>query len=155
MNLIKRYGIIIAIVLPLIVLIAVRTFRTGSFKYDAKKWSEVSFDRSNIISRNNIGTLSGTKLIVNLDNSLNPLADKSVSEVHIPSDSVLSRKYLDRIKDHAGPVLIFSTDPALSARIWMLISQTGCRNLYILDSSNDNEVFKYKFRPDTMVRPEL
>ena len=73
MNLIKRYRIIIAIVLPLLILLAVRTCRTGSFKYDAKKWSESSFDHSNIISRTEIGKLSGEKLIVYLDNSLNTI----------------------------------------------------------------------------------
>ena len=83
------------------------------------------------------------------------MGDKSFAEVHIPPDSVLNRKYLTIIKDHKGAVLISSSDAALSARIWMVISQTGCRNLYILTGSNDNEVFKNEFRPDTLARPEL
>ena len=155
MNLINRYRIIIAIVLPVLILLAIRTCRTGSFKYDAKKWAESSFDGSNIIRGTDIGKLSGDKLIVCLDDSYNKMNDRSTAEVHIPPDSVLNRKYITKIRDHKGAVLISSSDPALSARIWMVISQTGCRNLYILSGSNDNEVFKNEFRPETLVRPEL
>jgi hypothetical protein len=155
MNLINRYRIIIAVALPLLLLLVIRTCSKSSFKYDAKKWAQPSFDFSNEIDETGIGILPGEKLIINLDNSGSRMAEKSISEVHIPPDSVLSHKYLKIIRDHKGPVLLSSVDPSLSARIWMVISQTGFRNLYILTGSNDNEVFKYKFRPDTTARPEF
>lgn len=155
MNLISKYRIIIAIVLPALILLTVRTCTTGSFKYDAKKWSASSFDHSNIISKSDIGKLSGEKLIVYLDNSYIKSDQTLAPEVRIPADSILIRKYLNKIRNHKGPVMIYSADPALSARIWMLISQTGCRNLYILANGNDNESFKNEFRPDTMIKPEL
>lgn len=154
MNLINRYRIVILIVLPLLILLAIRSCRNDGFKYDAKKWSESSFDNSNVISTSEIGTLSGKKLIVYLDKSFSN-KDNTVAGVHIPPDSVLSKNYLKKIKDHKGPVLLSSSDPALSARIWMLISQTGCRNIFILVSSDDNEAFKNEFRPDTLIRPEF
>jgi hypothetical protein len=154
MNLIKRYKILIAIVLPVLILLTIRTCTTGTFKYDAKKWAGPSFDNSNAISPTEMEKLSGEKLIVCLDNNYSGTTERHTDEVHIPPDSVLSKKYFDKIRDHKGPVLISSSDPALSARIWMVISQTGCRNLYILTSSSDNEVFKNVFRPDSMVRPE-
>ena len=155
MNLISRYRIILAIVIPLLILLAIRTCITGSFKYDAKKWAESSFSNSNVISIPEIGRLSGEKLIVYLDKSFTKTDERATAEIHITPDSILCRKYLNKIRDHKGPVLICSSDPALSARIWMVISQTGCRDLYILTSRNDNEVFKNEFRPDTLVRPEL
>jgi hypothetical protein len=155
MNLINRYRILIAVILPVLILLMLKTCRSGSFKYDAKKWSEPSFDDSNVIIGTKIGTLSGEKLIVKLDNNYIKLDEKAAAIVHIAPDSVLSRKYLNKIRYHKGPVLISSSDPALSARIWMVISQTGCNNLYIMTSSNDNEVHKNEFRPDTLVSPEL
>ena len=63
MNLINRYRIIIAFVLPVLILLSIRTCRNGSFKYDAKKWAEPSFDNSNVISVTGIGKLAGEKLI--------------------------------------------------------------------------------------------
>jgi hypothetical protein len=154
MNLINRYRIIIAVVLPLLILLALRTCTNCSFKYDAKRWAGPSFDFSNIISETGIDTIPGEKLIINLDITNSSMVGKAISEVHIPPDSILNSKYLKKIRDHKGPVLLSSADPALSARLWMVISQTGCRNIYILTGSNDNEVFKNEFRPDTLVRPE-
>jgi hypothetical protein len=155
MNLINRYRIIIAVILPFLILLLIRTCSTGSFKYDARKWAEPSFSSSNVISKTDIGKLSGEKLIINLEANNNTISEKSVVELKIAPDSVLTRKYLKKIRDHEGPVLLASPDPAMAARLWMVISQTGCRNLYILTTDNDNEVFKNEFRPDTIVRPEL
>jgi hypothetical protein len=155
MSLIKKYRIIFFIALPLLILLAARIFTPGSFKYDAKKWAEPSFSGANVIGTTEFENLSGKKIIVNLDRSFTGLAGKSVDEVLIPPDSLLSKKYLDKIKDHNGPVLIASSDLSLSARIWMVISQTGSRNLYILSGKDDNEAFKSEFRPDTTVKPEF
>jgi hypothetical protein len=154
MELINRYRLIIAFVIPVLILVSIRTCRNNSFKYDAKKWAESSFNNSNIINEPDIEKLAGEKLIVCLDDSCNAGGAKSTL-IHISPDSVLNRKYLTLIREHKGPVLISASDPAISARIWMIISQTGCRDLFILSGINDNEVFKNEFRPDTIVRPEL
>jgi hypothetical protein len=154
MNLINKYRIILAFILPLLILLSIKTCRSGSFKYDAKKWAESSFDNSNIINASEFAKLSGEKLLVSLDDCNTNIDDNSTG-VHISPDSVLSRKYITLIRDHEGPVVISSSDPALSARIWMVLSQTGFRDLFILSDTFDNEVFKNEFRPDTIVRPEL
>jgi len=155
MNFIYRYRIIIVFVVPLLILLSIRSCRNGSFKYDARRWAETSFDNSNVLRLSEIGDLAGEKLIICLDDSCTKLSDESSVKIHIAPDSVLTKKYLTLINAHDGPVLISSADPALSARIWMVISQTGCNDLFIISDSDDNEVFKYEFRPNTMVRPEF
>jgi hypothetical protein len=155
MKLLRKYRIVFFITLPLLILLTARTYSPGSFKYDARKWAEPSFNGKNIVRKADMLNLPGNKLIVNLDRISTGLNGKSVDEISIQSDSVLIRKYLEKIKDHKGAVIISSSDPSLSARIWMLISQTGCKNLYILADSIDNEAFKSEFRSDTIVKPEL
>jgi len=155
MDLINKYKVIIAIVLPILILILFRTCGANNFKSDAKKWAEPSFSKSNIVSGEQIRTMSGEKLIVNLGNEVSGIIGKATEEVYISPDSVLSKKYLNKIKDHEGPVLLFSQDQALSARIWMIISQMGCKNIYILTYNTDNEVFKNEIRPDTNAGPEF
>ena len=73
----------------------------------------------------------------------------------IAADSILSKNNLSIIRKHDGPVLLVSSETAVSARIWMVLSQMGYKNIYILTNDADSEVLKYKFRPDTLVRPEL
>jgi hypothetical protein len=156
MELIKRYKTIIAVVLPVLILIFIRSCTPGIFKTDARKWAEPSFKQSNILTPLQAVAISGEKLIVNLDNEPGVSYEvKTAKEIHIPADSVVSEKYLNIIRHHKGPVLLASSDQALSARIWMVISQTGSSNIYILTENTDNETFKNKFRSDTLAGPEL
>jgi hypothetical protein len=155
MNLIKKYRLVILIIVPVVIMVLIRTFSSGNFKYNARKWAERSFNLSNLISPDEAVSLAGDKLIIRLDDSIYSGKELSLPELAIPPDSVLSQKYLRRIRDHKGPVILSSADQGLSARIWMIMSQTGITNLYILTDSTHNESFKYEFRPDTMAGTEL
>jgi hypothetical protein len=143
MELLSRYKIVIAVVLPILILVLIRTLGPDQFKSDAKSLAEPSVMRSNIIMADKIDALAGEKLIINLSDAL-----------IIPADSILLRNNLNNVRRHNGPVLLFSTDIAVSARVWMVLSQMGYKNIYILCNDADNEIFKSKFRPDTNIRPE-
>ena len=150
MELIKKNKVLIAIFLILLVLILIRSSGLNHFKNDAKKWAEPSLKQSNRITLDQAGSLSGKSLIINLNKDVSGIRELTSDAQNIPADSVLSKKHVTTIMKHDGPVLLFSSEPGLSARIWMILSQMGCRNIYILTNNADNEVFKYKFRPDTL-----
>jgi hypothetical protein len=153
MNIIMKYKIAVVIVLPVLILTAVRTFSITGFKYDAEKWSAPSFGNSNIVSIAGLHSLPGNRLMVNLDRGSETRYDDQSSEVNVKPDEVLNGKFLRLLRYHKGPVILVSSDPTLSARVWMVISQTGCRNIFILMKDADNESFKSKFRPDTLISP--
>jgi rhodanese-related sulfurtransferase len=155
MYLLKKYKAVIIVVLPILILVLLRSLGPNHFKSDAKRWAEPSVMRSNIITRDQTGTLSGEKLIIRLGEGDSGIENLSINSVKIPADSVLSKNNLNRIRNHNGPVLLFSTRTAVSARVWMVLSQMGYKNIFILTDNADNEVLKYKFRPDTLVKPEL
>lgn len=67
MELIKKYRLIIAVVLPILILVLIKALVTTHFKSDVKKWAEPSVTRSNIITEKKAGLLAGEKLILNLD----------------------------------------------------------------------------------------
>jgi hypothetical protein len=150
MVLIKKFRLVIAVVLPLLILVLIRSFMVSHFKNDAKKWAEPSVKQSNRITIEQAGSLKGKSLTINLDKDVSRLMELTGDVQNIPAESVLMKDYVSMILKHDGPVMLFSSDPGLSARIWMILSQMGCRNIYILANSSDNEVFKYKFRPDTL-----
>lgn len=155
MGLIKKYKSVIVVVLPILILVLFRSFGTDHFKTDAKKWAETSILRSNVINMEQTGLLQGEKLILNLggkDSSNNYISKYAIN---LPADSILIRKNLKTIRKHKGPVLLYSTEPAVAARIWMVLSQMGYQKIYILTDNTDNEIFKYKFRPDSIIKPEL
>jgi hypothetical protein len=156
MQLINKYKAVIIVVLPVSILILIKVLSPYNFKNDARKWAGATLNHSNVISGEQIGSIKGEKLIINLSSAMmTQLTDTAIIQVVIPPDSIINKKYLNMMRNHSGPVLFFSPDPSLSARIWMVVSQMGLKNLYILSSWSDNELLKSEFRPDTLTRPEL
>jgi len=51
-------------------------------------------------------------------------------------------------------VILFSEDYSLSSKVWMILSQSGFRNIYIYTTDPGNEVLKKEFRSDSLTRPE-
>ena len=151
MELIKKYRLVIAVVLPIFILVIIRSTDTNHFKNDAKSRAELSLKQSNIITKEKAESLPGEKLIVFLDTDQGNIGEITGDALKIPADSVLVRKYFNTITKHNGPVLLFSSETAVCARVWMVLSQMGYRNIFILSDNSDNEVFKYKFRPDTLL----
>ena len=155
MEIVKKYKVVILIVLPVLILVIFRSTGINHFKPDSARLAEPSVTKSNIITFEKLGSLSGDKLLINLDAEKIAFDNFTGKTLNIPADSVLIKNNLKTFHKHNGPVLLYSSDQAVSARIWMVLSQMGIRNIYILTGENDNEVFKNKFRPDTLIRPEL
>ena len=152
MELIRKFRLVIAIVLPILILVLIRSFGVSHFKNDARKWAEPSINKSNIVKIEQVGSLKGEILMICLDKEADSIRKLSGELRNIPPDSILNKNHSTQIMKHDGPVLLYSSDPGLSARIWMLLSQMGRRNIYILTDSTDNEVLKYKFRPDSLMK---
>jgi hypothetical protein len=154
MNTLEKYTSVIAIVLVVVILVLVRTLVSGHFRNDAGKWTGPSINQSNLITPEGLNKLPGKSLIVDLSDKGN-LLRKYNGSINIPAKSLLDKTNQKMLQTYKGNILLVSEDPALSARLWMLLSQMGYTNLFILSDSSNNEVFKYKFRPDTLTRPEL
>ncbi|HUX96422.1 MAG TPA: hypothetical protein VMV47_11890 [Bacteroidales bacterium] len=155
MNFIKKYKPIFLILLPVLILVLVRTTGINHFKTDARKHAEKSFSRSNLITAEKLSQTGGNKLIINLEKDVIKHITSKITVKSISADSILNKQNIKLLLNHDGPVIISSSDDAVSARIWMLLSQMGVENLFILTEDPEPELLKYKFRPDTLARPEL
>jgi len=150
MSFIKKYRFILAIVMPILILIIFRFYGSNHFKPDAGKWAAPSLTGTNLVSVENFSSLPGKKLIIMLDNSrYSTFADGD--SFNISPDSILLSTNIKMMKKNDGPILLVSSESSSAAKIWMILSQMGVRNLYIL---GEPEVLKYEFRPDTIARPE-
>jgi hypothetical protein len=155
MEFLKKNKVLIAIVLSVLILVLMRSLGTNHFKSDAIKWAEPSISRSNFVSTDQVGSLKGEKLIINLDQTSGLPSELKKASIDIPAVSILNKNNLKIIRNYKGTVLLFSAESSVSSRIWMIFSQMGFRNLYILTTESDNEVLKYKFRSDSLARPEF
>ena len=155
MDFLKKYKVILLIVIPVVILVLLRAFSTNHFRNDARKLAEPSFSGSNIITPDKLMQLKGDKLLVILGKESKSNTVHTGKTISISPDSVMVKENLRLLRNHEGPVLLWSSDNAVSVRLWMLLSQMGIGELFILSEESEPEVLKYKFRPDTMARPEL
>jgi hypothetical protein len=156
MGFVKKYRFIIAVILPIVILVLIRQYGGDHFKSDAPKLAGPSVSLSNMISMDKAGKLPGAKLFVTIGGDINRINSITEHEVlNIKPDSVLNKDILSLIRKHKGPVFLVSDETEVSARLWMILSQMGCDNIFIITGDPDNEVLKFKFRPDTTIRPEL
>jgi hypothetical protein len=149
MKRLRPYLLVILIVLPVIILVFIRAFAPGSFRPDAQKRAKASFSGANLLNREQVSALGHKPFIVKLVNAdarpINPSSDT----LQIVADRLLDKENLKAIHTHRGPVLLVSEDPAISAKAWMILSQMGYRDLFVLAEKDSLEILKYKFRPDT------
>jgi|WetSurSiteA1Bulk_404760.scaffolds.fasta_scaffold00427_2 hypothetical protein len=150
----KKYSTVLILVAPLLVLVFLKSFTPGHFKNDAEKWAAPSVDQSNLLSSEQLNSLPGKTLMVNLGSDTN-IPEGVTERINTTAQSILDKDIQTILHSHKGNIILVSDDPALSARMWMLLSQMGYKKLYILSDSVDNEVLKYKFQPDSATRPEL
>jgi len=154
MDTFKKNRFVSAVFLILFVAVLYRSFSHSGFRYDAPKLAGQSFQGSNIVTEEQIPGFQNA-LIINLNNS-EILKDKySEFTLKVNPDSILEKKNIRRIIKNRGPVILVSSENSISARIWMLLSQKGIKNIFILSEEKDFEVLKNKFRPDTLSVPEL
>ena len=150
----KKFSIVLIIVLPLLVLVLVKTLSTGHFRNDALKWAGPSIDKTNLVTPGQLQRLLQPVLLVNLTSKTDAFRNAPDALIVKP-ENLLAKENLKKLRVQKGSIVLVSDDPALSARMWMLLSQMGYKKLYILTDSTYNEAFKYKFRPDTSTGPEL
>ena len=150
MSFIKKYRFLLAIVVPILILIIFRSYGSNHFKPDAGKWAAPSFTGTNLVSEENFSTLPGKKLIIMLDNSKYSTFAEGNS-FNISPDSILLSTNIKMIKKNDGPILLLSSESSTAAKIWMILSQMGVRNLYML---GEPELLKYEFRTDTIAGPD-
>lgn len=145
------------IVIPVLILVIIRSVSTNHFKPDAPRLAEPSATGSNLISNDEIVSLSGEILLINLSEVKADIAEivTETEVLNITPDAILEKSGFKKIASHKGSVVLYSSDVSVASRMWMFLSQMGIKNLYILTNDKNNESFKNKFRPDTLTRPEL
>lgn len=132
MKTVKKYKYILAAVAMLAALVLIRAFNPGTFRYDAVKWAEPSVTGENIVTPDNLPALGDDILFVILD--ADSQAPEMPGAVRLTADpgELLSRDYIRKVRQNKGPVVLCAGDLSVSARVWMVLSETGIRKLYIL-----------------------
>jgi hypothetical protein len=151
MQQIRKFSLVIIILFVIGIAVLSRVLGHDHFRNDASKWAQPSIAQSNLLPHRMLNNLTGNTLMVDLSERGDLLTDRKGS-VNIPAGSVLEKENLRRLRDYDGNIVLASEDPAIAAKIWMMLSQMGVKDLYILSYEENNEVFSYEFQPDTIIQ---
>lgn len=137
MKFLKQYWLVLSIFLLLVCLVLIRTFSREQFRYDAVKWAESSIPGSNVITEDKILKMEGQVLLINLGNELQSDRKTQFETVTLNPGLILEKENLMLIRKNSGPVILFSDDSSVSARVWLVLSEMGMKNIYILNSESN------------------
>jgi hypothetical protein len=139
MKLLRQYWLVLSIILLAVILVLIRTY-SHNFRYDAVRWAEPSVHGSNILTKDQIAAMNSDILLITLGNedpAIENLQDKTLK---LNPESIIEKTNLSLIKKNKGPVILFSDDNSVSARVWMVLSEMGIKNVYILRDDSKNEL---------------
>jgi hypothetical protein len=154
MKLIKNLSIVILAIGVLLILVIVRYANPHIFKQKVKSVIEATQNNSNIITRDQLSQMTTPYLVIDLGDQTR--RDSTVFQhfIKIPFGQLLDKANRKIIQDEPGALLLFSDDPAIASRAWVILNQLGYKDLRILTPDPNHEVLKYKFQPDTTARLE-
>jgi hypothetical protein len=145
MRRLEGFGAAIAIIAVIILLVIIRS-GGNKFRPDALRWAEASISGQNFITAEKVESLSGEKMIIELDGQIAEIVDQKTITM-VPA-TILQKENIEQIRKNNGPVIISSSDISVSSRVWMILSQMGIKQLYILGEKKP-EVLVNEIRPDS------
>ena len=133
MEKIKKYILPAAIVTAVILLILIRNCGNKHFRYDAERHAEASYTGSNLVSPADYERFRDKCLFVLLTENNEEIrtVPPDAKSISIAADSILNKKYTSILRKNKEPLILCCNNIAVSSRVWMILSQTGIKNLYI------------------------
>ena len=132
MKFIKQYWLVILIFSLVTLLVLLRTFNQNKFRYDAVKWAEPSVLGSNLLTENQAVSIEGKKLIIALGGEVTVSKPFQDGVLRMDPESILQKGNLDILRRNKGPVILYSDQSSVSAKVWMVLSEMGLKNIYII-----------------------
>ena len=139
MKFFRQYWLVLSIILLAVILVLIRTY-SHNFRYDAVRWAKPSVHGSNIISEDQIAAMNSNVLLISLGNEAPAIEQLQDKILKLNPESILEKTNLSLIRKNKGPVILYSEDASVSARVWMVLSEMGIRNIFILRDDNKNEL---------------
>lgn len=134
MKFLQQNWLILTIVALVVAMVLLRSFNGNNFRYDAARWASPSADGSNLTDVDQLAGMTGQLLLINLGGTAEVPGQYKDRTLVIQPDSVTERGNLKVIRKNKGPVILCSGDASVAARVWMVLSEMGIKNLYILKS---------------------
>lgn len=150
----KNLKIVLLVLLVVFVLVILRTTGKNRFKQDAQIAIETVTGNKYSVTEQELEGTESQFLIVDLNNSENPGQLQFEHSLQIPFENLLEETSIQKIKEAGNKILLYSNNSSDALKAWVILNQLEFKNLFVLSTTENAEVFKYEFQPDTAVRLE-
>ena len=144
----KNITWILGVLLVLVVLVLVRTFKPNLFKRNVREALKTTTEMT--VSVQELSALKDSYNIVELDAE----NQRFQNSVVIPFDQLLETESKEKLTSLDGKILLYTNNIATSSKAWVILNQLEFEEVYVLSDEENPEVLKYKFQPDTTIRLE-
>lgn len=146
----SEINLLLPIILVLIIILVIKQFSGNSFRQGAENYSVSALKGTNtILMEEFINLKKGS--IIRIDNADVFANPNNLPLISLNSSGLLSRFSIKSLRNSSVPRIIIAEDPGTEARVWILLSQKGIKELMINPEREDDLVLKYEFRPDTLM----
>jgi len=146
MGKLKDLQIVLFILLIVLVLVIAKTTGKNRFKIDAKNAIEVISSNNFSVSLTGFRAAENQFLVVGLNESGSIQFDNSLK---VPFEKLIDETLIQKLKETEKKILLVSEDNSLAIKSWVILSQLGFKNIFVLSDVENAEVLKYKFQPET------
>lgn len=138
MKILNQYRFSLILFLVIVALVLLRSFNPAGFRYDATRWAEASVNGSNILTIEQVSALEGEVMLLKLESESELPVTFKAKTVAVAPEALADKEILKNIRKHRGPVILYSANGSVSSRVWMILSEMGMKNVFILtDPASD------------------
>jgi biopolymer transport protein ExbD len=149
MEKLKGLKIVLLILIMFLVLVIVRTTGKNRFKQDAQNAIEAVENKNFSVLLKDFKGAESQYLIVELNESGSVQFEKSIK---IEFERLLDKSTLQKLKETDNKILLVSDDNSVAVKAWVILNQLDFKNVFVLLDEENQEVLKYEFQTDTIVR---
>jgi hypothetical protein len=154
MTRLKSLGFVILIITIILILVIARTSNKNLFKQDAQFAIDVATKSITSVSVDELKKLSPQYVVIDLNTAESYNSSQFQSSINIPFETLLNKKNRKILDDTKGEIVLFSEDISTASKAWVILNQLNFNDVLILNLDKTQEVFKYKFQPDTTAKLE-
>lgn len=147
----KDYGFILIIFVVILAFVVARSTNKNLFKKDAKSAVQAIIDEENILSTS---ALSEQYLVVDLNAVEEFNATQFQHVINIPFQTLLEKSNRKTLEETKEKIVLYSSDNSIASKAWVILNQLDFKDVFVLQTKENSEVFKYKFQPDTSAKLE-
>ena len=148
MGKLKDLKIVLFILLIVLVLVIAKTTGKNRFKQDAKNAIEVITSNNFSVSLTDFRAAENQFLVVDLSES-GSIQIQFDNSMKVTFEKLIDETLIQKLKETEKKILLVSEDNSLAIKSWVILSQLGFKNIFVLSDVENAEVLKYKFQPET------